>query len=243
MVSWGYFISASKCISWYRGYAKLKENIPIIILMSFRLENAKTRYDITEREALAVVRCLAKVRWLVIGSKYLTNVYKDCLALESIFTQGSDAYGKISCWINRLTEYDYEEHHRPCKSNIMQIGGGIFCFHAKYSQSAIAIDLARMVPAVALIYSRLPIFSILLSDRLLLKSTHQEYQMSNWYCKIIFFFLDGPTALVNLSSTEKRAVKQASIKYRVTDQPLFYIEIGGETAKFPLPYEILSILR
>lgn len=218
MVSWGYFISASKCISWYRGYAKLKENIPIIILMSFRLENAKTRYDITEREALAVVRCLAKVRWLVTGSKYLTKVYKDFLALESIFN-------KISCSINRLTEYDYEEHHRPCKSNIMRIAGGIFCFLAKYSQSAIAIDLQRMMLAVALIYSRLPIFSTLLSDRPVLKSTHQAYQMSNWYCKIISFLLNSPTALDNLSSTEKRVIKRASIKYRLQFSTFFILKL------------------
>lgn len=42
-----------------------KENIRITLFMSFRLEDAETRYDTTEREALAVVRCLAEVRWLV----------------------------------------------------------------------------------------------------------------------------------------------------------------------------------
>ena len=39
-----------------------KEHIPIIMFRSFRSENAKTRYDTTEREALAVVQCLAEVR-------------------------------------------------------------------------------------------------------------------------------------------------------------------------------------
>ena len=73
-----------------------KEHIRIIIFISFRLEDAETRYDTTEREALAVVRCLAKVRWLVTGSKYLTKLYTDHSALENIFTQGSDAHGKIA---------------------------------------------------------------------------------------------------------------------------------------------------
>ena len=39
-----------------------KEHIRIIMFMSFRLKNAKTRYDTTEREALAIVQCLAEVK-------------------------------------------------------------------------------------------------------------------------------------------------------------------------------------
>ena len=66
------------------------------MFMSFCLEDAETRYDTTEREALAVVRCLAEVRWLVTGSKYPTKLYTDHSALESILTQGSDAHGRIA---------------------------------------------------------------------------------------------------------------------------------------------------
>lgn len=73
-----------------------KEHIHIIIFMSFRLEDVETKYDTTEKEALAVVRCLAKVRWLVTGSEYPTKLYTDHSALESIFIQGSDAHGKIA---------------------------------------------------------------------------------------------------------------------------------------------------
>ena len=51
--------------------------------------------------------------------------------------------------MDRLTEYDYEIHHRPCKVNIMRIADGISRLLAKYSQSATAIDLEGMVLAVA----------------------------------------------------------------------------------------------
>ena len=71
-----------------------KENIQIIMFMSFRLEDAETRYDTTERKALAVVQCLAEVRWLVTASKYPTKLYTDHSTLENIFTQGSDAHGR-----------------------------------------------------------------------------------------------------------------------------------------------------
>ena len=38
-----------------------KENIRIVMFMFFWLKDTETRYDTTEREALAVVRFLAKV--------------------------------------------------------------------------------------------------------------------------------------------------------------------------------------
>ncbi len=66
------------------------------MFMSFRLEDAETRYDTIEREALAIVRCLAEVRWLVTGSEYPTKLYTNHSALESIFTQGSDANERIA---------------------------------------------------------------------------------------------------------------------------------------------------
>ena len=195
-----------------------KENIRIIMFMSFRLEDAETRYDSTEREALAVVRCLAEVRWLVMGSEYSTRLYTNHSALESIFTQGSDAHGRISRWMDRLTEYDYEVHHRPCKANIMRIADGMSRLPAKYSQSATAIDLERMVLTVALFYPRPSILSTRLADFPAPESSHQAYRKSGWYDKIISFLLDGPTSLDDLSPTEKKAVKRASVKYRVTDQ-------------------------
>ncbi len=196
-----------------------------------------------EREALAVVRCLAEVRWLVIGSEYPIKLYTDHSAWESIFTQGSDTHGRIARWIHRLTEYDYEIHHRPCKANIMRIADGIPRLPAKYSQSATAIHLERMVLLVAYLHPRLPIFSNQLADAVTPEPSHQAYRKSNWYGKIISFLLDGPTAIDNLSPTEKKAVKQVSTKYRVTDQHLLYIERSGESAKCPLPYEIPSILK
>ena len=145
--------------------------------------------------------------------------------------------------MDRLTKYDYEVHQRLCKANIMRIADGMSCLSAKYSQSAIAIDLERMILAVAHLHPRLPIFSTHLADALTPKPSHQAYQKSNWYGKIISFLLDGPTALNDLGPTEKKAVKQTSIKYRVTNQYLFYMEGGGETTKYSLPYEIFSILK
>ncbi len=145
--------------------------------------------------------------------------------------------------MDKLTKYDYDVHHRSCKANIMRIADRMSHLPAKYSQSATAIDLERMILAVAHLHPRLPIFSTQLADVVTPEPSHQAYRKSNWYGKIISFLLDGPTAIDNLSPTEKKAVKRVSIKYWVIDQHLLYIEKGGESAKCPLPYKISSILK
>ncbi len=77
------------------------------MFISFRLEDAETRYDTTERKTPAVILCLAEVRWLFTGSGYPTKFYTNHSALKSIFIQGSDAHRKIARWMDRLTDNDY----------------------------------------------------------------------------------------------------------------------------------------
>ena len=54
-----------------------RANERIIMFISFRLADAETHYGTTDREALAVVRYLAEVHWLVIGSPHLVKLYTD----------------------------------------------------------------------------------------------------------------------------------------------------------------------
>ena len=53
----------------------------IIMFLSFRLSDAETHYSNSEREVLAVIRCLAEVRWMVMASEYPVLVYTDNSAL------------------------------------------------------------------------------------------------------------------------------------------------------------------
>ena len=68
----------------------------IILFLSFQLSNAKSQYITTEWETLAVVQCLAKVRWLVVGSRHLTIVYINHMAFKFILTTGSKGNGCIA---------------------------------------------------------------------------------------------------------------------------------------------------
>jgi hypothetical protein len=87
-----------------------KENF--VMFMSFRLSDAETRYHTTEREALAVVRCLEEVHWLVLGATYPVKLYTDHQALTTIL-QGNDARGCIAQWQYQLSEYWLEYIHVP----------------------------------------------------------------------------------------------------------------------------------
>ena len=54
--------------------------------MPYRLSDAESRYLNTERECLAVVRCLAEIRWLVMGSPHPVLVYTDHSALQTVLS-------------------------------------------------------------------------------------------------------------------------------------------------------------
>lgn len=95
------------------GTDKLKKDMRFIMFMSFKLADVESRYSTTEREALAIVRCLAEVRWLVIGSPYPVKVYTDHVSLLSLLSGTADAHGRVARWMDRLSEYDFEIYHRP----------------------------------------------------------------------------------------------------------------------------------
>ena len=58
-----------------------RESETMIMFISFWLEDVETCYANSERKALAVVWCLADVRWMVISSPYLIYIYTNYEAL------------------------------------------------------------------------------------------------------------------------------------------------------------------
>jgi hypothetical protein len=66
----------------------------IIMFISFKLLDAESRYTNSEWKALAVVRTLAEVRWLITASPHATMVYTDHEALTALLVGvDNDAYG------------------------------------------------------------------------------------------------------------------------------------------------------
>src|SRR5205807_8973303 len=98
----------------------------IIMFMSFKLIDAETRYSNSEHEALAVVRCLAEVRWMVMASKYPVLVYTNHEALKTLLTEpDNDAHGRIAKWQERLGEYDLRLLHRSATTHFIGIADGL----------------------------------------------------------------------------------------------------------------------
>jgi len=98
----------------------------VIMFISFKLDDAETRYSNSEREALAVVRCLAEVRWMVIASEYPVFVYTDNEALRVLLTGiDNDAHGQIARWKERLGEYNLPLLHRSSMTHFVGIADGL----------------------------------------------------------------------------------------------------------------------
>ena len=92
---------------------KLTPEFRVIMFLSFRLSDAEleSRYNNSERECLAVVRCRAEIRWLMMGKEYPVIVYTDHETLKSILMKGSENSVRIANWQDRSNKYNYEIKH------------------------------------------------------------------------------------------------------------------------------------
>ena len=114
--------------------------------ISFRLKDAERRYTNPEREAPAVMKGLAEVKWLIVASPYSTIVYTDYQALKTLLTGPSNnSHGRIANWQQRLSEYDIILVHRKANTHFMGIVDGMSrlpsCLMGKsFAEDAIGTD-------------------------------------------------------------------------------------------------------
>ena len=87
--------------------SKLLPHERIIMFLSYKLKDAETRYSNSERGCFAIVKALAEIRWLVIGSKYPVMIYTDHEALKAIFATENTEKGRIATWLDMLGDFDY----------------------------------------------------------------------------------------------------------------------------------------
>ena len=224
-----------------------KSNLRIIMFLSFRLSDVETRYTTTEREALAVVRCLAEVRWLVMGSKYPTHLYTDHKALTSILDKGIDAHNRIARWMDRLSEYDFKIHHRPNTASIMGIADGLSRMPGVYSQQHIVEDAERMVMCTQLQQRStiVPVLATTAEDHHHGIREWEQYTVEEPYRKIVHYLTGGIPALkdqLQLGPNEIQSVIRQARKYRLKDGRLLYRERSGNYSKCALRSEVRQIL-
>ena len=127
----------------------------IIMFISFKLEDPETRYSNSEREALAVVRCLAEVRWMVIALEYPTLVYTDHEVLKVLLTGlDNDAHGRKAKWQERLGEYHFRLIHRAGVTHFMGIANGLSRLPTALMQRPFAEDSEGLRPTPIIIMAR-----------------------------------------------------------------------------------------
>lgn len=121
------------------------------MFISFRLCDAETHYSNSEREALAVIRCLAEICWMVISSPYAIFVYTDHEALRVLLTGlDNDAYGRIAKWQERLGKYNYKLFHRSVAVHFMGIADGLSRLPTHLIQNHFAEDSEGIRPQPAI---------------------------------------------------------------------------------------------
>lgn len=90
---------------------------------------------------MAVVWCLAEIRWLVLASEFLILVYTNHEALRVLLTGvDNDAHGRIAKWQERLGEYNLKLLHRSSTTHFMAIADGLSRLPTRWLQEPIAKD-------------------------------------------------------------------------------------------------------
>jgi hypothetical protein len=100
--------------------SKLIDEVRLVQSISKKFLDAKTHYHTTEWEALAIVRYLEEVRWLVNDNLHQKIVYTDHECLKTALKNHDK--GWIVGWQLRLSEYDLQIMHVKEKENVLDDG-------------------------------------------------------------------------------------------------------------------------
>lgn len=100
---------------------KLLSNERIVMFLSFRLENAEIRYFNSKRECLAVIKCLAEIKWLIIENDHSVLIYSNHETLKFIFIIENTDQIRIVDWMNKLEEYDLKLTYRSSRNQHIEI--------------------------------------------------------------------------------------------------------------------------
>ena len=206
-------------------------NERIIMFLSYRLNDAETRYSNSERECLATVKCLAKVRWLVIGSKYSVIIYSDHEALKPIFATGQTEKGRVATWLDRLDEFDSKVVHRPSRDQHIGLADGLSQLPERMSTSRTP-DLVEKL-AMPVLHSETlqqhthPLSTLSKNDNL------EKFRRSPMYHQLVDYLEGGEEELAKaeVPRNRRRSLRHMTKSFRLPchseSKHLRYIEKTG----------------
>lgn len=200
----------------------------VVMYISQRLNDAETRYTNTEREGLAVLRCLEEVRWMVTGSPFPTKVYTDHSALLSILKgDGVTHKGRMGSWMVRMSEYDVEYYYINGKENGIADGlsrmpeQGMNLPPTIHEQWEADVAMTETIPHI-----------------------WKEWELDDWYGDVVEYKLTGMLSREPWKSNKNIKLKAARfVMMEGATATLLYRENSGELAKCIRQGQVESVLR
>ena len=229
---------------------KLEANERITMFMSFRLQDAQTRYGNSERECYAIVKCLSEVRWMVMGSPHPVIVYSDHEALKSIFATGQTEKNRIANWLDRLGEYDIKLAYRPSRDQHIGIADGLSRMPTRFTTQSNVEDSEMMAMAV-LPEHRRPLQQHTRPLQILepLEENLNKYKRSPMYHQVVEYLVGGEDAMeaADVPRSRRKYLRKAAKAYRLPNsnesRSLRFIENNGSVSICIVEDEVSRFLQ
>lgn len=228
-----------------------------VMYISFRLEDAETRYHIGERETLGVVKALLESRRYILPSQYPTFVYTDHLNMLSTLSVEGNPTGKIASWLDTLGSFNIRIVHRPGSSRVIQIADGLSRLTNHLTEKAEKSPAELMgwtaqgngiamtsTPAGEEIAGNVLPFSIV--NLSVLKrgiKMDKKYATSDWYEAVVRFLIGGREALGEEAPPARRLIMARAVSYRIRHGVLQHHEGHGLYAPCILEEEVANALQ
>ena len=214
----------------------------IVMFILFRLGDAETRYGNSERECLAVLKCLAETKWLTQESPYPIFVYTDHKALEDIHRKGDTNVARIDKWIEELAQYDTQTFHRPSTDQHIRIADGLSRMPTQLIEE---VDAPRQREGGGLAMATLPSKTRPLK---ILKEgdRHQAYRESPMYRLVFKFLEEGLKGIEDEPRNFRRQTVRKARRYLLATKPglpvLRYCKTNGTPSLCILEIEVPRFL-
>ena len=198
---------------------KLLSNERIVMFLSFRLENAEIRYFNSKRECLAVIKCLAEVKWLIIENDHSVLIYSNHETLKSIFVIENTDQVRIVDWMNRLEEYDLKLTYRSSRNQHIEIADELSRMSTRLTSIIRTHDEKRLTMTTSIQKSSQRHRSHTSSIDILISTENSrinKYWSSLMYERLVEFLQKEVFALEELDRNQYRQIIRKSKKFILT---------------------------
>lgn len=217
------------------------EDLDIVMFLSYKLNDVEKNYHMTEKEALAGLRCMEETKWLFQGNPHKLKWYTDHQALIHVLNS-DDAHGRLARWQYRFAEFDLDVVHIPGKENCL--ADGLSRVNGPDSRPLPEYDPPLPVFMAETFETEAKDLTEESADTM--HPGFQKFIGSEWYADILAWKLNGTLPEGRTSRDESRMIKRRAVKFVVvrTNPPsLGYFERDGRLATCVVESEVEGVLN